>query len=158
MNNESYNDFPATSPQDDVQSELHLMDYVAVVLQRWPIALGIFVLVAVLTVLFVWTRTPRYTATCRLLVEPRGINLTAMQEVYDQGGGRIAVWSGEAVYEPTWRRSRYEVLEETPAEWADVFDVSGGAALRDTAAYAGEDGTLRIVRTFGTKGIVISFR
>ena len=74
------------------------------------------------------------------------------------GGGRIAVWSGEAVYEPTWRRSRYEVLEETPAEWADVFDVSGGAALRDTAAYAGEDGTLRIVRTFGTKGIVISFR
>ena len=91
MNNESFNDFPAAGPQDDVQNELHLMDYVAVVLQRWPIALGIFVLVAVLTVLFVWTRTPRYTATCRLLVEPRGINLTAMQDVYDQGGGRIAV-------------------------------------------------------------------
>jgi capsular exopolysaccharide synthesis family protein len=86
MNSPSFNDSP--SVQNESRNELHLLDYVSVVLQRWPVALGIFALVAVLTVLYTWTRTPRYTATSRLLVETRGINLTAMQDAYDQG--RIA--------------------------------------------------------------------
>ena len=83
MNSPPFNDSP--SIQDESTNELHLLDYLSVVLQRWPVALGIFALVAVLTVLFTWTRTPRYTATSRLLVETRGINLTAMQDAYDQG-------------------------------------------------------------------------
>ena len=85
MNNGTFDDLDSMSGQDAAQNELHLMDYLAVVLQRWPVALGIFVLVAVLTVLYTWTRTPRYTATSRLLVESRGVNLTAMQDAYDQG-------------------------------------------------------------------------
>ena len=75
---------PSFQP-DATQNELHLMDYMAVVLQRWPVALGIFILVAALTVLYTWTRTPRYTATSRLLLESRGANITAMREVIDQG-------------------------------------------------------------------------
>ncbi|MBR4189559.1 MAG: polysaccharide biosynthesis tyrosine autokinase [Kiritimatiellae bacterium] len=78
------NQDPSLQPES-AQNELHLMDYVAVVLQRWPVALGIFILVAVLTVLYAWTRTPRYTATSRLLLESRGANLTAMRDALDQG-------------------------------------------------------------------------
>lgn len=62
---------------------LHLWDYLAVVQQRLPVAAGVFLLVVVLTALYAWTRTPRYTATSRLLVESRGVNLTAMPDAYD---------------------------------------------------------------------------
>lgn len=85
MNSPSFDEQDAALQPETTQNELHLMDYLAVVLQRWPIALGIFILVAVLTVLYTWTRTPRYTATSRLLLESRGVNLTAMRDAYDQG-------------------------------------------------------------------------
>ena len=62
---------------------LHLWDYLAVVQQRLPIAAGVFLLVVLLTALFAWTRTPRYAATSRLLVESGGVNLTAIQGAYD---------------------------------------------------------------------------
>lgn len=71
------------------------------------------------------------------------------------GGGRIAIWSGKAIWEPSWGRSRYTVSDEVPAEWADVFDVSGGAARLSTAAFAGEDGTLRFISTRGVGGLFI---
>ena len=32
------------------------------------------------------------------------------------GGGRIAIWSGKAIWEPSWGRSRYTVSDEVPAE------------------------------------------
>ena len=85
MNPPSFDEQESTLQPETTQNELHLMDYVGVVLQRWPIALGIFILVAVLTVLYTWTRIPRYTATSRLLLESRGVNLTAMRDAYDQG-------------------------------------------------------------------------
>ena len=85
MNAPSFDDKESTLQPEAVQNELHLMDYLAVVLQRWPVALGIFILVAVLTVLYTWTRVPRYTATSRLLLESRGVNLTALRDAYDQG-------------------------------------------------------------------------
>ena len=62
---------------------LHLLDYLAVVRQRLPIAVGVFLAVVVLTGLYAWTRTPRYTATSRLLIESGGVNLTAMKDAYD---------------------------------------------------------------------------
>jgi polysaccharide biosynthesis transport protein len=62
---------------------LHLWDYVAVVRQRLPIALGIFLMVVLVAALYAWTRTPRFTATSRLLIESRGVNLTAMQDAFD---------------------------------------------------------------------------
>ena len=71
------------------------------------------------------------------------------------GGGRIAIWSGKAIWERSWGRSRYTVSDELPAEWADVFDVSGGAARLSTAAFAGEDGTLRFISTRGVGGLFI---
>ncbi len=85
MNSPSFDEQESTLQPEASQNELHLMDYLAVVLQRWPVALGIFILVAVLTVLYTWTRTPRYTATSRLLLESRGVNLTAMRDALDQG-------------------------------------------------------------------------
>ena len=62
---------------------IHLREYLAVVQQRLPVAVGLFLLVLLLTALYAWTRTPRFTATSRLLVESRGVNLTAMQDAYD---------------------------------------------------------------------------
>ncbi len=62
---------------------LHLRDYLAVVRQRLPIAAGVFLAVVLATALYAWTRTPRYTATTRLLIESGGVNLTAMQDAYD---------------------------------------------------------------------------
>ena len=62
---------------------LHLWDYLAVVRQRLPVAAGVFLLVVAATALYAWTRTPRYTATSRLLIESRGVNLTAMQDAFD---------------------------------------------------------------------------
>ena len=69
---------------------LHLWDYVAVVRQRLPLAAGIFVLVVLATALYAWTRTPRYTATSRLLVERQGVNLTAMQDAFGSGQAGLA--------------------------------------------------------------------
>ena len=69
--------------ENDGNKGLHLRDYLAVVRQRLPVAAGTFLLVLLVTVLYAWTRTPRYTATSRLLVESRGVNLTAMQDAYD---------------------------------------------------------------------------
>ena len=85
MNSPAFDEQDTSIGPDTAQNELHLMDYMAVVLQRWPVALGIFILVAALTVLYAWTRTPRYTATSRLLLESRGVNLTAMRDALDQG-------------------------------------------------------------------------
>ena len=62
---------------------LHLRDYLAVVRQRLPVAAGVFLMVVGLTALYAWTRTPRYTATSRLLIEGSGVNLTAMKDAYD---------------------------------------------------------------------------
>ena len=69
---------------------LRLWDYVAVVRQRLPLAAGIFVLVVLATALYAWTRTPRYTATSRLLVERQGVNLTAMQDAFGSGQAGLA--------------------------------------------------------------------
>ena len=75
--------------QNTEEQGLHLWDYLAVVRQRLPIAAGIFLAVVAGTALYAWTRTPRYTATSRLLIESRGVNLTAMQDAYDPGLTRI---------------------------------------------------------------------
>lgn len=70
---------------ENESSGVHLWDYLAVVRQRLPLAAGIFLLVVLATALYAWTRTPRYTATSRLLIENKGVNLTAMQDAYDPG-------------------------------------------------------------------------
>lgn len=77
---------------DSLETEdpsLHLRDYLAVVRQRLPIAAGVFVAVILATALYAWTRTPRYTATSRLLIESGGVNLTAMQDAYDPVRGSL---------------------------------------------------------------------
>ncbi len=66
--------------QDDYETssspEIHLMDYVRIILQRLPLALVIFVSVVLLGSAYSLTRHPRYRATARLLVEPGQVNLT----------------------------------------------------------------------------------
>jgi succinoglycan biosynthesis transport protein ExoP len=63
--------------------EVHLWDYVQIVLQRLPLALLVGATVMALAILYTWTRTPRYTSTARLLVEPGQVNLTDMKGAID---------------------------------------------------------------------------
>ena len=70
--------------------EIHLWDYVQVVLQRLPLALWVLVGVLILTALYTWTRTPRYEARSRLLIEKSRIDLTAIKDVYDPTSAGIS--------------------------------------------------------------------
>ena len=63
--------------------DVHLWDYLQVVLQRLPLALLVGATVMTLAVLYTWTRTPRYTSTACLLVEPGQVNLTDMKGAID---------------------------------------------------------------------------
>ncbi|MBT3192690.1 MAG: polysaccharide biosynthesis tyrosine autokinase [Verrucomicrobia bacterium] len=63
--------------------EVHLWDYVQIVLQRLPLALLVGSSVVVLAALYTWTRTPRFTSTAQLLVEPGQVNLTDLKDAID---------------------------------------------------------------------------
>jgi len=78
--------YQLAEPEDSggaMAPEVHLWDYVQIILQRLPLALLVGVTVMVAAVLYTWTRTPRYTSTARLLVEPSQINLTDMKGAID---------------------------------------------------------------------------
>ena len=81
-------DGPDFDDERDVPS-VHLRDYFQVVLQRLPMALSLFIALMLAASLYVWTRTPRYTATARLLVENSQVDLTDIKDAYDtlRGGG-----------------------------------------------------------------------
>ncbi len=81
---------PSESIRENEGQSIHLLDYVAIVRQRLPVAIGVFIAVTVLTALYAWTRSPRYTATSRLLIENRGVNLTSMQDAFDPKGSNLA--------------------------------------------------------------------
>jgi len=63
--------------------EVHLRDYAHLVLSRWPVALSIWAAILLIAILFTWTRTPRYRAVARILVQSTEINLTDMKGAYD---------------------------------------------------------------------------
>jgi capsular exopolysaccharide synthesis family protein len=71
------------------ESDIHLWDYVRTVIQRWPVALTAFLTAMTLSVAYTWTRTPRYTATARMLIEQNQINLTGLKDAYDPVLGAI---------------------------------------------------------------------
>ena len=73
-------------------------------------------------------------------------------------GGRIAIWTGAELWYPEMRKSRYAVSESVPVEWADCFSVDGGSARLQTAAYAGESGTIRFMTVKEKSGLILVVR
>jgi len=71
--------------QTSMVQEVHLWDYVQIVLQRLPLALLVGATVMILAVIYTWTRTPRFTSSAQLLVETQQINLTDMKGAMDTG-------------------------------------------------------------------------
>ncbi|NCD32018.1 MAG: polysaccharide biosynthesis tyrosine autokinase [Spartobacteria bacterium] len=79
--------------QDDVdfqqaggdESEIHLWDYVGIVLRRLPMVIAVFSIILILGIIYTWTRTPLYEATSRVLVEASSVNLTGMQDAMEDG-------------------------------------------------------------------------
>lgn len=79
---------PQSFPEQDYfemssAPEIHLMDYVRIILQRLPLAIILFVAIVSLGAAYSWTRHPRYKATARLMVEPGQINLTDIKGAID---------------------------------------------------------------------------
>lgn len=80
---------PQSFPEQDyfetsaAAPEIHLMDYVRIILQRLPVAIAIFVSIVALGAAYSWTRHPRYMAKARLMVEPGQVNLTDMKGAVD---------------------------------------------------------------------------
>jgi len=83
--------YQIAEPEDSVSSgtEVHLWDYVQIVLQRLPLALMVGATVMLLAVVYTWTRTPRYTSTARLLVDVNKVNLTDMKGAIDPVSGGL---------------------------------------------------------------------
>ncbi|MBC8453739.1 polysaccharide biosynthesis tyrosine autokinase [PVC group bacterium] len=73
------NDIHDTNPN----LQVHLWDYVQIVLQRLPIAVGVFLTVFLVAAIYTFTRTPRYKATSQLLVQTAQVDLTSLQDTSD---------------------------------------------------------------------------
>ena len=67
--------------------ELHLWDFIGMVVQRLHLAVGIFVTIILLTLLYTWTRQPRYEATARILIERKSVDLTQVDSAFEPGSG-----------------------------------------------------------------------
>ena len=76
---------PPSSPQTALK-ELHLWDYVGVVLNRLHVFLTVFIGILLLVGLYTLTRTPLYRATARILIESKGIDITNTEGSETMGG------------------------------------------------------------------------
>ncbi len=76
----------ASAPDPDYSdpvSDIHLMDYVHIVLQRLPLAILIFAAISGLGTAYTLTRSPRYSAKATLLIDPGQVNLTDIKGALD---------------------------------------------------------------------------
>jgi capsular exopolysaccharide synthesis family protein len=91
--------------------EIHLLDYIGVVLKRLPVAVGVLVATVALGLAYSFTRAPEFRAVSRILIEPTAVDLTSVKAAYDPeaGGAR----SND--YLPTQMRliTSLPVMEET---------------------------------------------
>ena len=77
-----------TVPEEE--STFSVWSLLAVIRQRLHIAIGVFLVVLAVVAAYTWTRTPKFTATARLLIETRAVNLTDMADAFDPLRGNIA--------------------------------------------------------------------
>lgn len=80
---------PIPVPEDD-QDAFSVWNLLAIVRQRLRVAVAVFAAVLLAVVAYTWTRVPKFTATARLLIETRAVNLTDMQDAFDPLRGNIA--------------------------------------------------------------------
>jgi succinoglycan biosynthesis transport protein ExoP len=74
---------PSDSVYDDEFREIHLWDYVNIVLKRLYIAITIALTALLLGAVYSWTRTPKYQASARILLQKQGLNLTRISDTLD---------------------------------------------------------------------------
>ena len=73
----------APLPGGSQTAERGFRDALMAVVDRLPLAAAVFGMVVAGAAAYLWTRTPRYTATSRLLIERTGVDLTAMRDALD---------------------------------------------------------------------------
>lgn len=76
-------DAPEQSTSPDSVVDVHLRDYVRLVLARWPIVLALWIVVVVAAAIYSYTRTPMYQAVSRILVESSEVNLTDIKDAFN---------------------------------------------------------------------------
>lgn len=80
---------PAALAAHEEGSTFSVWSLLAVIRQRLHIAIGVFLVVLAAVAAYAWTRVPKFTATARLLIETRAVNLTDMQDAFDPLRGNI---------------------------------------------------------------------
>ena len=81
---------PAAATANEEASAFSVWSILALIRQRLHIAVGVFLVVIAAVAAYAWTRVPKYTATARLLIETRAVNLTDTQDAFDPLRGNIA--------------------------------------------------------------------
>ena len=73
------------------------------------------------------------------------------------GGGRVAIWSGAALWEPGLKSSRWTATETKPDAYSGTIDVAGGPSLSPSTeqSFAGAAGTVRFMTVSKKPGLVI---
>lgn len=76
------------------------------------------------------------------------------------GGGRVAIWSGVALWDSSQRRSRWTISEEQPAAYLGTISVAGGVSRTPTTenGFAGAAGTVRFVSVNEKRGLTVFVR
>ena len=83
MSSQQYDQPDFEEQNESLFPEVHLWDYVQIVVQRLPLAILVFSIVVGLALIYSLTRADRYTASARLLVDPSSINVTDFKNAID---------------------------------------------------------------------------
>ncbi len=125
--------YQLAEPEDNSTSgtNVHLWDYVQIVLQRLPLALLVGASVVVIALLYTLTRTPRYTSTAQLLVEPGQVNLTDMKGAMDP--------MSAAMSKREYMQTQAQLITSRPVmeaviEKLDLLSNEGFASSKDPAS------------------------
>lgn len=94
-------DDPRLAPDRDAEEDqLHLRDYLQVVLARRWFLIAFFVIVVGASAVNTYTKVPIFKASALILIEPKQINVANVKELYDPAGGAA----------PEFLKTQYQVL------------------------------------------------
>ena len=110
----------ATTPAGPQKQPL-LREYLRIILSRFWLALGIFVIAVAVSVVHLSTRTKMYQATRTVLIQPVAPRLTEITPVYDERG--FGIGSTE-----TFMNTQYKLLVSRPVLEATFNDPQLGLA------------------------------
>lgn len=96
----------------DEEGQLHLGDYLQVVLARRWFLIAFFVITVGVVAVHTYTQVPIFKASALILIEPKKIDVVNVKELYDPAGGQAAEYLKTQYQVLSSRRVAEPVLEE----------------------------------------------